>query len=54
MLVAWLAGGVLSLIGALVYAELATTYPSAGGDYHFLTRAYGRDLSFFFAWRGSW
>jgi len=50
MLVAWLAGGVLSLIGALVYAELATTYPSAGGDYHFLTRAYGRDLSFFFAW----
>jgi amino acid transporter len=50
MLVAWLAGGVLSLVGALVYAELATTYPSAGGDYHFLTRAYGRDLSFFFAW----
>lgn len=50
MLVAWLAGGALSLIGALVYAELATTYPSAGGDYHFLSRAYGRDLSFFFAW----
>jgi amino acid transporter len=50
MLVAWVAGGVLSLIGALVYAELATTYPSAGGDYHFLSRAYGRDLSFFFAW----
>jgi amino acid transporter len=50
MLVAWIAGGVLSLIGALVYAELATTYPSAGGDYHFLSRAYGRDLSFFFAW----
>ncbi len=50
MLIAWIAGGVLSLIGALVYAELATTFPSAGGDYHFLTRAYGRDLSFFFAW----
>ncbi len=50
MLIAWIAGGVLSLIGALVYAELATTYPSAGGDYHFLTRAYGRDLSFFFGW----
>jgi len=50
MLVAWLAGGVLSLIGALVYAELATAYPSAGGDYHFLSRAYGHDLSFFFAW----
>jgi amino acid transporter len=50
MLTAWIAGGVLSLIGALVYAELATAFPSAGGDYHFLTRAYGRDLSFFFAW----
>lgn len=30
--------------------QLATTFPSAGGDYHFLTRAYGRDVSFFFAW----
>ncbi len=50
MLTAWVAGGVLSLIGALVYAELATAFPSAGGDYHFLTRAYGRDISFFFAW----
>src|SRR5512137_1210100 len=50
MLVAWLAGGVLSLIGALCYAELATALPSAGGDYHFLTRAYGKDVSFFFAW----
>lgn len=50
MLFAWVAGGALSLVGALVYAELATAYPSAGGDYHFLTRAYGRDLSFFFAW----
>src|SRR5688572_23534923 len=37
---AWLLGGVISLIGALCYAELATAYPSAGGDYHFLRRAY--------------
>ena len=43
-------GGVLSLIGALCYAEMASTFPNAGGDYHFLTRAYGRDISFFFAW----
>ena len=50
MLIAWVLGGVLSLVGALCYAELATTFPSAGGDYHFLTRAYGRNLSFFFAW----
>jgi amino acid transporter len=50
MLVAWIAGGVLSLVGALCYAELASTFPSAGGDYHFLRRAYGRDVSFLFAW----
>jgi amino acid transporter len=50
MLFAWILGGVLSLIGALNYAELATTFPNAGGDYHFLTRAYGKDVSFFFAW----
>jgi amino acid transporter len=41
---------VLSLVGALCYAELASSFPSAGGDYHFLSRAYGKDLSFFFAW----
>jgi amino acid transporter len=46
----WVVGGVISLIGALCYAELATTYPSAGGDYHFLQRAFGRSLSFLFAW----
>ena len=50
MLIAWVLGGALSLIGALCYAELASTFPNAGGDYHFLTRAYGRDVSFFFAW----
>jgi len=47
---AWLLGAVLALVGALCYAELATTFPNAGGDYHFLTLAYGRDVSFFFAW----
>ena len=46
----WLIGGVISLIGALCYAELATHYPSSGGDYHFLYRAYGARLAFLFAW----
>jgi len=50
MIGAWLLGGAVSLIGALCYAELATACPHAGGDYHFLTRAYGRKLSFLFAW----
>jgi len=49
-LAAWVAGGIVSLVGALCYAELATTYPHAGGDYHFLTRAYGRNASFLYAW----
>lgn len=47
---AWLLGGLVSLIGALCYAELATTYPHAGGDYHFLRRAFGRSVSFLFGW----
>ena len=47
---AWLLGGAVSLIGALCYAELVTAYPHAGGDYHFLTRAFGKRLAFLFAW----
>src|SRR5688500_15631539 len=50
MFAAWTLGGLASLIGALCYAELATTYPHPGGDYHFLHRAYGRGVSFLFAW----
>ncbi len=46
----WVVGGLVSLIGALCYAELATTFPSAGGDYHFLKRAFGGRLAFLFAW----
>ncbi|HVL74452.1 MAG TPA: amino acid permease [Noviherbaspirillum sp.] len=47
---AWLLGGLMSLIGALCYAELATAYSHAGGDYHFLRRAYGRSVAFLFGW----
>ncbi|WP_299823767.1 amino acid permease [uncultured Pontibacter sp.] len=49
-LVAWILGGVVSLVGALCYAELTTTFPNTGGDYHFLTRAFGKRLAFLFAW----
>lgn len=49
-LAVWAIGGVVSLIGALCYAELATSFPNAGGDYHFLRRAFGGRLSFLFAW----
>jgi len=50
MIVAWLLGGAVSMVGALCYAELACAFPSAGGDYHFLARAYGKRLAFLFAW----
>lgn len=49
-LAAWLAGGLLSIVGALCYAELASAYPSAGGDYSFLRRAYGRRVAFLYSW----
>jgi amino acid transporter len=47
---AWTLGGALSLVGALCYAELATTYPRTGGDYEYLSRAYGRWAGFLFGW----
>ncbi len=46
----WLLGGVLALIGSMCYAELATTYPRMGGDYVYLTRAFGRWVGFLFGW----
>jgi APA family basic amino acid/polyamine antiporter len=49
-LLLWVAGGAISLLGALCYAELTSTYPHTGGEYHYLTRAYGKPLAFLFAW----
>lgn len=46
----WVAGGIISLIGALCYAELASAFPDAGGEYHFLNRAYGTSVGFLFSW----
>jgi APA family basic amino acid/polyamine antiporter len=46
----WALGGVLSLCGALGYAELATAYPQQGGDYVYQSRAYGRWAGFLFGW----
>jgi amino acid transporter len=46
----WIAGGLFAIVGALCYAELATAFPSAGGEYHFIARAYGRPLAFLYGW----
>jgi APA family basic amino acid/polyamine antiporter len=47
---AWLFGGAMSLAGALCFAEMASAFPDAGGDYNFLRRAYGDGAGFLFAW----
>jgi APA family basic amino acid/polyamine antiporter len=52
-LFAWFLGGMLALVGAFVYAELGTTYPRIGGDYVYLTRAFGRLTGFLFGWAHS-
>jgi APA family basic amino acid/polyamine antiporter len=46
----WAFCGFLSFIGALCYAELATTYPRYGGDFVYLTRAFDRPAGFLFGW----
>ena len=46
----WLLGGFVTLMGALCYAELGSSRPSAGGEYQFLKDAYGPSVSVLFAW----
>ena len=46
----WLVGGVLSLLGALTYAELAACNPEAGGLYCFIRDAFGRLTAFLYGW----
>jgi APA family basic amino acid/polyamine antiporter len=46
----WVVGGLLSLAGALTYAELAVLMPRAGGEYVFIREAYGRRWGFLYGW----
>ncbi len=50
VLILWFLGGILSLFGALVYAELLSRFPQDGGDYNFLTSAFGEKVGFLFSW----
>lgn len=50
----WLLGGIVSLLGALCFAELATRYPEHGGTYAFLNHAYGSWAGLLFAWTDFW
>src|SRR5438874_5765052 len=50
VIVVWIAAGILSLAGALTYAELAAMMPRAGGEYVFLREAYGPRWAVLFGW----
>lgn len=50
---AWILGGLLSLFGALAYAELGAAIPETGGEYAYLTRAFGARWGFLFGWMHS-
>ncbi len=52
--VVWIVGGLLSLAGALSYAELAAALPEAGGEYVYLSRAYGPIWGFLYSWTQMW
>jgi basic amino acid/polyamine antiporter, APA family len=50
---AWIIGGILSLFGALSYAELGAAIPEAGGEYAYLSRGFGPVWGFLFGWMHS-
>jgi APA family basic amino acid/polyamine antiporter len=54
VLLVWIFGGLLSLAGALSYAELAAALPEAGGEYVYLREAYGPLWGFLYSWTITW
>ncbi|MGB2630487.1 MAG: amino acid permease [Candidatus Omnitrophota bacterium] len=50
ILLAWLVGGVFSLMGASCYSELSSSFPETGGDYVYLKNSYGRLTGFLYGW----
>ncbi len=54
LFIVWVVAGVLSLFGALTYAELAAALPEAGGEYVYLSAAYGPFWGFLYGWTQFW
>lgn len=54
LFVVWVVAGLLSLFGALTYAELAAALPEAGGEYVYLSAAYGPFWGFLYGWTQFW
>jgi APA family basic amino acid/polyamine antiporter len=50
VLTVWLVAGLLTLCGALVYAELGAMIPRSGGEFHYIGRVFGRRLGFLYGW----
>jgi len=50
LMLAWLAAGVITMLGALAYGELAAMYPRAGGQYIFLRESMGPLMGFLYGW----
>ena len=50
IILAWLVGGIISLLGALCYAELSSSFPQTGGNYIYLRESYGPGMAFLFGW----
>ncbi len=50
----WIFGGILTLFGALTYAELSSMLPGAGGEYVYLNAAYGPFFGFIYGWTQTW
>jgi amino acid transporter len=54
LFVVWIVAGLLSLFGALTYAELAAAMPEAGGEYVYLSAAYGPFWGYLYGWTQFW
>ena len=50
ILAVWLAGGIMAMLGAFIWAELATRLPGAGGQYLYLRQAYHPSVAFLYGW----
>ena len=46
----WTVGGVIALLGSFAYSELSAAYPQSGGEYNFLSIAFGRPVGFLSGW----
>jgi basic amino acid/polyamine antiporter, APA family len=50
LMIAWVLSGVMTLLGALAYGEMAAMYPQAGGQYVFLRESMGNLMGFLYGW----